>query len=491
MFSGILYNNIERIESDGRVDVKFIVLFIVFVSLARMLLEILVGSTDITILYGFSNFFTLFSFYSLALLLYTFLISFISSERPIKTARILTPFLIVSLLVPLMDYLISGYPAVYRMSSLSDFDILKISSNNPLGESIVLWLIPIMSSFYVFLKKGSIKRSVITFVAVFFAPLFLSTAVSDLIGLGRGLYYLYASTASAVLILILFYSQNCEKFGKLFMRFYERLNRVVLYVIIFIFGAATAGSIFAVSFLGIYILIMFMISFMAMCVNDYFDFLIDKTNRKNNILNFLSREELKNVVIVSFLVLMPFLVFVFESIGKFLFVYYVISIISLIFLYSYRNFIKGVFLLNYLFDALSYSFMFMAGRSLIIIQGSSELLYFIIATLIFLLIVPIKDIKDFRGDEKFGIKNLYTVFGYKKAFKITKFLLCLAFVIFSFCFVYVLSLRGLLNLAFFYFIPSAIFVPFIITMFKKKESVELSIWLIDVLLLTYLIPFFI
>lgn len=481
---------IRKIENDKRLDLKFALLFLFFVSITRMILETLLGTSDYIVFTNLPTYLLIFSFYSLALVSYTSFLSICSGKKPINIARILTPFLLVALIVPVGDYFTSGYPLNYQMSAVSDFDAIRISSNNPLGESVILWLIPIMAAIYVFLERKSIKRSLMTFTIIFFVPVLLTTDISNFLGLGRYLFFLYATVASTVMLIILFYMQNQEKFGQLFMRFYERMNRVILYIIIFVFGIVAAGNIFTTSFFGIYVLILLIISFIAMCVNDYFDFPIDKANGKNNLLNSLTKEELKNVILVSFLVLIPFLTFILEGVKNVMFSYYMFSMISLIFLYSYKNFIKSVFLLNFLVDSLSYGITFMAGRSLILAQGQMEMVYFIMSTLIFLLILPIKDHGDLKGDLKFRIRNFYTILGQKKALRLCKVLLFMAFVIFSLCFFYVMPFKSLLGITIFYVIPSAVMLPFMIFRFKKTENLEMSIWLIDVLLLIYMIPFF-
>jgi len=483
-------NTLKKIELNSRIDLKVVLVSLVFVSLMRMLIETMLGVDEFILSPTLSNFVFVFSFYGLALVLYTFFLSICSGKKPINVARILTPFLLVALFVPAIDFFVSGYPITgYHMSKISDFDIFRISANNPLGESVILWSIPVMSAIYVFFQRKSVKRSLLAFVAVFLAPIFLTTDIADFLGLGTNLYHLYATVASTVLLLLMFYMQNDEKFGKLFTRFYERMNRIILYIIIFVFGVATVGNVFATSFLGIYILVLLIISFIAMCVNDYFDFPLDKANGKNNLLESLTKKDLKNVIIVSFLVLVPFLTFIFESIKNVIFVYYMISIVSLLFLYSYKNFIKSVLLVNYLVDSLSYSITFMAGRSLIAAQGQMELAYFIMATLIFFLIIPIKDHRDLKGDTKLGIKNFYTVLGPKKAFRLCKVLLFMTFVIFSLCFLYVMPFKNLLGITIFYVIPSIVMLPLMVFRFKETENLEMSIWLIDALLLIYLIPF--
>lgn len=481
-------DRIKRLENNKRLDLKFVLIFLIFVSITRMIMEILLGRYDYIIYANLSNFVQAFSFYALALVSYGLFLSVCSGKKPINLVRILTPFLLVALLVPLIDYSVSGYPVIYQMSAVSDFDAIRISSNNPLGESVILWLIPIMAAIYVFLERKSIKRFIVTFAVTFFVPVLLATNISDFLGLGSHLYYLYATMVSIVFLLLMFYMQDSEKFGKLFMRFYERMNRIILYIIIFAFGIATTGSLFAVNLFGIYILILLIISFIAMCVNDYFDFSVDKANRKNNLLGSLTKEELKNVIIVSFLVLIPFLVFVYEGIKNVLFTYYIISMLSLIFLYNYKNFVNCPFPLSYVIDALSYSITFMAGRSMILARGEMEMLYFITITIIFLLLIPMKDYGDFKGDKKNRIKTLYTILRFKKAFRLCKAFLVIDFLILSLWFVSI-SHIGTEKLILFFVLPSVIFLPFIVYNFKKTEDSEKTIWFLDVLLIIYLLPF--
>lgn len=480
---------IRRLELDTRVDLKLILVFLVFVSITRMILETLLGSSDYLIFTNFSTFLLVFTFYSLALVSYTFFLSICSGKKPANTARVLTPFLLVALLVPAIDYFLTGYPVSYQMSSVLDFDILRISSNNPVGESVVLWLIPVLSAIYVYMERKSIVKSLITFVIIFFVPVFLATDISNFLGLKSGLYFVYAAFASMIFVLLNFYIQNERKFGHLFMRFYERMNRIILYIIIFVFGVATAGSLFAVNILGFYILLILMVSFIAVCMNDYFDSDVDRANRKNNILDSLSKGELKNVIIISFLITVPFLSFIFESVSNVMFVYYIIAILSLIILYSYRDVIKGILPLNHIVDALSYSIVFMSGRSLLVVQGELEFVYFIVSTFIFLLLIPMKDHGDWKGDKKFGIKTLYTVLGFKKAFRLSRFFLFLAFIIFSLCYINVLPFSGPVSIIIFYLLPSILILPIMIIVFRRTGSIEKCIWLVDLLLFLYLIPF--
>ncbi len=484
-----ILDTLRRIESGRRIDLKLILVFLVFVSITRMIMETLLGSSDYIIFTNFPTFLLVFSFYSLALVSYTFFLSICSGKKPIRIARIITPFLLLALLVPVIDYFLTGYPVSYQMSSISDFNIVRISSNNPIGESVILWVLPILATLYVFFERKSVKRSFATFIVIFFVPALLATDISNLLGLGRSLFFLYATVASIVFLLLMFYIQNVEKFGQLFVRFYDRMNRVVLYIIVFVFGITTVGSVFAANFFGIYILILLLISFIATCVNDYFDFSIDKVNRRNNLLNSFTKEELKNVIIVSFLVIIPFLSFVFEGVKNVVFVYYMISMLSLIILYSYKNLLKHLFPLNYFADALSYGITFMAGRSLFIVQNQFELLYLILVTLIFLLLIPMKDYVDFKGDKKFGIMTLYTVLGFEKAFRMCKILLLIDFLIVTSLFLLISPVLGLIKIILFYAIPSVIIIPFMVIRFKRKEDFETSLWLLDVLFLIYLIPF--
>ncbi|NIO21397.1 MAG: hypothetical protein GTN76_11830 [Candidatus Aenigmarchaeota archaeon] len=483
-----ILNTLRSIESDERIDLKVILVFLVFVSITRMILETLLGSSDYIIFTNFPTFLLVFSFYSLGLVSYTFFLSICSGKKSINIARILTPFLLVALLVPIIDYFLTGYPVSYQMSAISDFDILRISSNNPIGESVILWALPILAALYVFFERKSVKRSIITFIVIFFVPIFLATDIADFLGLGRSLYFLYATVASIVFLLLMFYIQDVEKFGQLFMRFYERMNRVVLYIIVFVFGIATAGSIFDASLFGIYIIVLLIISFIAMCMNDYFDFSIDKANKKNNLLNVLSREELKNIILISFLIIIPFLSFIFEGVKNVVFVYYMVSMLSLIILYSYKNFLKHFFPFNYVADALSYGITFMAGRSIFLVHSQYEFAYFILVTILFLLLIPMKDYGDYKGDKKIGVKTLYTLLGFERAFRVCKLLLLIAFIIASFYFLLISPLIGFVNIVIFYAIPSAIIIPSMVIRFKKTENFEKSLWLLDVLFFAYLIP---
>ncbi len=484
-----VFNSLRKLESDERVDLKLILVFLLFVSITRMILETLVGSSDYVTNTNLPTFLLVFTFYGFALVSYTFFLSLCSGKKPMNMARLLTPFLLLALLVPLLDYFITGYPVTYQMSSISDFDILRISSNNPIGESIILWLIPFLSALYVFFERKSIKRSILTFIVIFLVPILLATDIADLLNLGRGLFFLYATTGSIVLLLLMFYMQNEEKFGYLFTRFVRRMNRVILYLIIFFFGIATAGSIFAVNFLGIHVLILLMISFIAMCVDDYYDHPVDRANRKANILDLLTKEDVKNIILVSCVVLIPFLSFIFEGVGSVMFVYYMISLLSLAFLYSYRNFLKtSLFPLNYLVDALSYSITFMAGRSVFVVHAPSEFLYFILVILIFFFLIPMKDYEDYEGDRKFGIKTLYTILGFEKAFKVCKLLLVVALLLTGLLFLLVLPPLSYLEIIIFYVIPSVVLVPFMVIRFRRSEDFETSLWIFDILLVVYLVP---
>ena len=487
---GHISDLVRSLETDKRIDVKFIAGFLLFVTAARTTIETLAGAGDFLLFTHPENYVFVFSFYGFSLILYTFFISMCSGKKPSEVSRVLTPFLLVALIVPVLDYLIYGYPlGGYAMSKISDFDLLRISSNNPPGESVILWLIPILSSVYVFLKRGSLVRSAVSFLVVFMVPVFLARDIADFLGLGGVLFYLYASFGSAIFLLLLFYMNNSKKFGLVFQRFWERMNRIVLYMLVFIFGVSTSGSVLSVNLFGVYVLVLLMISFIAMCLDDYFGLETDRENRRGNLLLHLSRAEVRDMIFVSHLVLFPFLLFIFNSAGNVMFVYYMVSLLSLSFVYSYGNVLKRLFPLNYIADALSYSFVFMSGRSLNIVQGSMEFTYFALSFLIFLLLVPMKDFGDYAGDKKTGIRNLYTILGFERAFMVSKIFLATAFIIFSACLVYVMPVKGLVNILVFYVIPSVTIIPLIIFRFRKTKDFETGLWLVDILLLAYLVPF--
>lgn len=482
---------LDSVGSNERIDFKTSFFFLVLVASLRMVLETILGNTSILETPFHYNFLFLFSFYSISLVVYTFLLSLLSSKKPVYMSRILTLFLLLALIVPVLDYgisFISGQEQIlYATTGIGDFDIIRLSASNPVGETMVLWLIPIASCIYVYLLRRSIVRTILTFIVTFLSLFFVGIDIPAFMGFGMDHYYLYAALVFTILSPAMLYIQNPEKFVSLFKRFHERLNRIVFYVLLFVFGIEVAGSVFYVDYIGLHIFSILIISFMATVFNDYYDFGTDNVNKKNNLLSIFSKKDIQNSLLISLMILVLVLVFLLH-VGSIVFVACSVSILSLIFIYSFRNMSKHLFPLNYIADALSLSIIFIAGKSLVAMEYHDFGL-FLLLTLIFFLVVPLKDFKDWRGDKTTGIKTLYTLIDRNKAFTISKIFLLSSYVLWLVLVTLFSPQIGLWEIVGFYILPSLIFVLVSIKLSKGKPGFERSLWLLDLLFVIYMVPF--
>lgn len=214
-----------------------------------------------------------------------------------------------------------------------------------------------------------------------------------------------------------------------------RISRHIYYSLVVLAGyfafSYTNEANISLSDILVSLILINVLFFSAMLLNNLFDDKIDIENNKINFFNYPGYQK-KNFIILFLSTIPLSLALSYYIAAETFIITLIIHIVS--FLYSGPPFrIKRIFLLNTFFIALSGVLAFALGFS----AAAKDLFfaefpyYFGFVMLIVLFMAyNVKDINDYRGDKKYGIKTFMTVFGEKKGKKITAFLALAGYLIF-------------------------------------------------------------
>lgn len=211
----------------------------------------------------------------------------------------------------------------------------------------------------------------------------------------------------------------------------ERSFSLIIFAIFAIFGGLNAPQFYLTNFLAGFALFGLLL-FYAAISNDVSDLKIDKVSNPNRpyALGIFSKKEmliLQILVLIAIAILvliidsMPILILTLVNIG--------LSI-----LYSVFRWRK--FLFSHLIAALGESTVVLYGYFVQAPTFSSApmeawILFFAVFGF-FALFLPVKDLKDFLGDQKEKVRNFLTVFGWQRGKTITAISVFFAFIFFAF-----------------------------------------------------------
>lgn len=246
-----------------------------------------------------------------------------------------------------------------------------------------------------------------------------------------------------------------------------RLARIFFWIIISAIGILAAESVFEdivlLNFINLASLIVFFVLivlniWLAVCINDQQDIKIDQISNPNRPLadgSFNISEWNSFQLILIFLMLPGF--FILNSIA----IFFILFAQMVYYIYSVEPFkLKNHYLTSSVAIGAAAMAIFSAGFFMFSTDNTVSVFPIKSALLLGLSIAIIsgfKDIKDFEGDKKFGIKTLPVIFGLEKSKTIITFLLAAVFVAVPFLleikFLFLFSLA--LSIAMFYVIKKS------------------------------------
>jgi len=396
------------------------------------------------------------AFYFVIFFALTLIYYFLNRQDIYKIFKTLLLFSCFIWIAPLIDLI---FPTWQNMSYL-EVDSLKMvwqsiitlglggiyGQGASLGIKVEIVLALFGSAIYLFLKGGNrlkaIIGSLLTYLVIINYGLvptylnFLYQLVGGKYSYSDDIFTLLLTLNTGVFALIIFYLTNREKFAAwvkginwfrtslvwlmlafgLGIYYYQRLsladwqNNLPAYLIKIIAALACGFLVWQIGRL----------------MNDLADFQFDNQSHNQNLLNYLTKSDLLNILLVYLALFCSLSLSLSYS-------FFVIFTIYLLIGYFYcfkPIFLKRHFVLSSLALGTNYLLAFFAGYILFFQNGDSiNLLPQHLGLMIFIMVVlaiSFKDIKDGQGDNLQQAKTLVTIFGQTKAAKIISILIFIA-----------------------------------------------------------------
>lgn len=410
------------------------------------------------------------------------LLKFYSKQRLAKVANLSALGFIMVLVPPFIDLLMHQNPTPYTYGSpiffVEYFNSLLTGASTGTADSLFegglgiifeLVGITIATSLYVLIRSKSIVRTLlnsVTFIALFiiigspFLVLLRSTAGQ----LVHPLFIVRYIVISIILLLLLLWSTN----KKLFSSFLKssRLLTTAHFSLMTIIGIFIAGHLQQIEFIqfeignligdpvfwqvftgniGTFFLSIFAIIFVwqyAVMINHVYDVQIDRVDNSNRLIpsGLLSRKQVKKIAFVYAIIAVGLGV----SLGVWSLLLVLLGLfIGTIYSVPPIRLRDGVFSTTIIGIGSTIAFFlgYMTPGYVKIMHGelartitrtypevTADSLAIGLVIFIALTIGPlIKDYKDYEGDKKAGVKNLFTIYGLEKGVKITSILLPVPF----------------------------------------------------------------
>lgn len=377
---------------------------------------------------------------------YVLLVSTIAGTALIKSARLLLLGLPI-ILLPLFG-LVLGISRHFDFlnGQWSDilFHLVTFAAFHPrLGIFFTVEILAVLAAFFIyFLIKANFRRAIFGALAAYFI-LALFAVQGKIIGDAWVKYpvsanlkqtQIYTALNFFVLMMLgvfLFWKIAPLKARAVFFNLRpERKLSLAAFSILMFWGANLAGGFYVLNLTVSFLIYAFFLSYAALS-NDVSDINIDKITNPHRpyVKGILKKKEmvrLQRIVLGAIIVLVliidsaPILLMTAVNVG-----------LSL--MYSVLRLRK--FLFSHLIAA--------AGEATVVLYGffaqepygakfSSEVWRLFFAIFVFLaFFLPVKELKDFEGDKKDGVKNFLTVFGWRKGKIITAISVFFSFILFS------------------------------------------------------------
>ena len=405
-------------------------------------------------------------------------ITFFSKENVRKVINIVLLFWPLIALPPILDKFIFNISTKYLFleaisitKTLSNILFFKTFLLIPRGVVITFLISLVLSSFYIWFKTKSVFRTAYIFFTIYIIevsnwcfPMFIFNLTTFDVVINNTFY----SLLSIISFILLMYKYNKKITITLLknIRPFRTMNFLILcFIGSFIFLKRTLVPDVVYEFvIEYFVYALFSIFFawqFGIIINDIYDYEIDSiTNKKRPLIKkIISERTYKEFAILLLILSILFALPLYLRLNSFL---CIILFIFSLYIYSAPPFRFRKYMFHNAFIGLWSVLAFLSGYFL----GIGHINYTLIIILICIFFglfmgSTIKDLKDYKGDKKLGIKTIFTVFGFEKGKKISLVLLFVSFLLPSFLFneiqdiVFFMLIAGLANLDFY-----------------KKESVE-------------------
>ncbi len=396
------------------------------------------------------------SFYVCVFLGGILILKTLTKERIKKIANLVSWGFLLVLIPPLLDKFIFHYETYIYVPKERFIDFILFSYHKIFPEVagyglfMEIILIMIFTTFYTYIKTRSLPKSVINFVSFNFFIAFISTPtlnpllnkweMGDLCQPAFFLRYIILSLVIFVLILLISRRGLLSSFfissGPLRTCHFLLMGGIGIFIASHISLHHELISYLNAGNIGVIGITLFTILFLwqyATMINNVYDIEIDRITKRERVLvqGFLSPGQLKEI----------FIIFAITSVGLAIALGGVQLILTLFFIFlatiysapplrlrnsAFSTTIIGLgsaiaFLIGYF--APSYTTLnHEAIRSYPPLTASA----IIIGWIIFISLSVgsmVKDIDDYEGDKKRGVKNIFTIYGKEKGLQISSFLL--------------------------------------------------------------------
>ncbi len=417
-----------------RLNAKVSFLLFLIIVCIRVLLEIsLIGLGKNSAEHFIHNI----SYFFFTLLIGVFFISLLAKEskQPKKVFNIALFFYPLLLLPPVLDFFVLKNPHSYQYLStfefLENFPTLFFGMKERLFSFIIEgFLMCVLTAIYIFKKTDSLPRTVIAFFLVY-ALLAISSTPSlymlPELQATHESHSLFYVSLSFLLFILLFWLENSKKFSALVKNF--RPVKMAHFLLLVTFGALLAEKINVVNFF-LSLLVVFFIRQFSVILNDIFDKDIDKISNPERPLvkKIFSETEYFELGILFLFLAAVYSVLIKNTLSLFV---VAISVFAIL-LYSVPPFRFRTKIFNTLFVGFGSAMTFLFGYVSQMQTFQIDEKIFSVTLLIFIAISlgdVIKDLKDYEGDRKNNVRNVFTIFGLKKGKKISLYLLFISLLI--------------------------------------------------------------
>jgi len=429
---------VERIEN-FKINALVLVLYIFFLFSIRDVLEQLFFEKSYSLHQLMHHFF----FYFLVLMAGILVISLIGKTEIIKTTLIVSSGFILIILPPLIDRFIflRSYPYEYILPREFVKNLITFFLFTPkpgLGIMAEIAAILVLASFYVFIKSRSLLRALLTGLVIYligglsatprlFLP--IPSMKNLLIWQSRHIIYFSFYLGLCIILGILFLYRINKALPKAILKELSSFRSLhfILMVIVGVYFNRTLSFLGFPDFLLILIsiILIVMIWLSTVLVNNVYDLPIDRISNPNRPLArgdvspslYLNLGLVFSVIALAVSIILWIIPFILT----------LISLLSSL-AYSMPPLRLRKRLFSTLFIGWGSSLAFLIGyfnhTRISNISINSDALFLALLIFIAFSVGPLtKDIKDYEGDLKHGVKTFFTVYGIEKGTKIVAILL--------------------------------------------------------------------
>jgi len=385
-------------------------------------------------------------FYASIFLSYLLLLFVFSRERIERISKIMLMFFSVIILVPLIDFIVSGgkgYAIGYWFGGVQELAgkamlLRELSGAPSVGQVVVVLLGAVLAAIYVVIKESSYLKGVITGIGFYIITVFYACLPMLLLigffGEGRALEFIQNDQKLFLLggmlagiylfliilqLLVLGYVYSREKLLEVLRN--VRPLRALHYVLMVVIGVLLAIN-FSLQQINwssaVFLCFSVFFAFQGSAgLNDFFDRGIDVVSNKERVLvkGVLTEREYKALIGLFFLLSVLFASIVGVNALILLFFCIALSVI-----YSVPPFrLKKFVLINgFVLALISLNCIFLgfAVQGIPLVFFPREIILLVLV--VFTLGMNFKDLKDYSGDSREGIHNLLTLFGERNGKKV-------------------------------------------------------------------------